>query len=200
MPVDLAILKFVNVTIAAPILDIFFSAICDFDIWRWPLVLAAIALLWKGGPKGRWMVLLALITALIVDPSIYRILKPLFGRLRPCHDPVSEWVRIVGGCGGRYGFPSSHAANMFGLAVIFGAFYKTTRYFMFPLAALVAIGRIYLGVHYPSDVLAGAIYGAAIGYGVILIARKIRPRMKKYLYESNYALKKAAGKSDGRAT
>ncbi|MEE9555185.1 MAG: phosphatase PAP2 family protein [candidate division Zixibacteria bacterium] len=175
MPIDLAILKFFNVTIAVPVLDIFFSGICDFDIWRWPLALVAVALLWKGGPKGRWMVLLAIITALIVDPSIYRIFKPLFGRLRPCHDTALGWVLIIDGCGGRYGFPSSHAANMFGLAVIFGAFYKTTRYYMYPLAAFVAIGRVYLGVHYPSDVLAGAFYGAAVGFVVILVFKRIRP-------------------------
>ena len=191
MLIDLAILKFVNLTLASAPLDLVFVYICDFDIWRWPLALVAIALLWKGGPRGRWMVLLAVVTALIVDPTIYRIIKPLVGRLRPCHDPALDWVRVIDGCGGRYGFPSSHAANMFGLAVVFGAFYRSTRYYIYPLAALVAIGRVYLGVHYPSDVLAGAIYGAAVGYAVILIAKKIRPDIGKYLYISNRENKEA---------
>jgi len=175
MPVDLLILKFFNVILASAPLDIFFVYICDFDIWRWPLILVGVALLWRGGPKGRRAVILAVIAALIIDPSIYRILKPLFGRLRPCHDPALAWVRAVDGCGGLYGFPSSHAANVFGLAVIFGAFYKTAGYYLYPIAILVAIGRIYLGVHYPSDVLAGAVYGAAVAFGLIFIMRKVNP-------------------------
>lgn len=165
-----------------PSLDVFFSLICDFHIWRWLLAALAIALLWKGGPKGRWLVLLAVVTALIVDPSIYRIIKPLFARLRPCHEPALDWVRAVDGCGGRYGFPSSHAANMFGLAIVFGAFYKSARYYMYPLAALIAVGRVYLGVHYPSDVLGGAAYGAAVGWGAVYCYRKMMPKSAgKYL-------------------
>jgi len=179
---DIAILKFLNVTISSAALDDFFVIICDFNIWRWLFALIAIALLWKGGAKGRWAAGLAIIAALIIDPSIYRALKPLFGRLRPCHNQALDWVRAVAGCGGRYGFPSSHAANVFGLAVILGAFYKTTRYYLLPIAALVAIGRVYLGVHYPSDVLAGAAYGAFIAWGVIYLAGKFAGfRLKKYL-------------------
>ena len=171
MPVDLAILRFFNVTLAAPVLDRFFIYICDFSIWAWPLGVVIIAILWKGDARARWMVLLTVIAVAIIDPAIYRILKPLFGRLRPCHEAALEWVRAVDGCGGRYGFPSSHAANLFGAAVVIGSFYKRTRYYLYPLAVLVAIGRIYLGVHYPSDTAGGAIFGAAIGLAVIYIAR-----------------------------
>lgn len=174
MSLDLAVLNFINVTIANNAFDFFFRVICDFDLWRWPIILVALALLWKGGVKGRWVVLIAVVTALIVDPSIARVFKPLFGRLRPCHDPAVIWLRLIDGCGGRYGFPSSHAANSFALAVVFGSFYRKTRYYLFPLAAMIAIGRVYLGVHYPSDVLAGAAYGSLIALGVIYGAKKIK--------------------------
>jgi undecaprenyl-diphosphatase len=182
LPIDLALLKFFNNTIAMPALDHFFTYICNFDIWRWPVVLVAIAVLWKGGPKGRWMVALSVLAILIIDPTIYRIIKPLVGRIRPCHEPLLVWVRAADGCGGVFSFPSSHAANMFGLAVVIGAFYKSTRYYIYPLAALVAIGRVYLGVHYPSDVIAGAIYGAAVGLAVMAMAKKLAPeKIGKYL-------------------
>ncbi len=175
MPADIAVLEFFNVTIASPVLDRFFIYICDFSIWIWPLAIVFLAILWKGESRGRWMVILAVIAIAIIDPVIYRVLKPLFGRLRPCHETALEWIRLVDGCGGRYGFPSSHAANLFGIAVVVGSFYKRTRYYLYPLAVLVAIGRIYQGVHYPSDILAGAVFGAAMGFAVIYIAKKALP-------------------------
>lgn len=182
MSIDVAILRFLNLTIASPVLDRLFVYICDFHIWRWPLALIVIALLWRGGPRGRWMVGAAVVAALIIDPTIYRLFKPLFARVRPCFEPALDWVRAVDGCGGRYGFPSSHAANSFGLLVIAGAFYKTSRYYLIPIAVLVSLGRVYLGVHYPSDVLAGAAYGAMVGIGTIFAAKKLAPvSMAKYL-------------------
>ena len=175
MPVDIAIMKFINVTMAAPLLDRFFVYICDFKLWAWPLLVAILAILWKGDARARWMILLAIIAVAIIDPVIYRIIKPLVGRLRPCHELSLVWVRVVDGCGGKYSFPSSHAANFFGVAVVAGAFYKRTRYYLYPLASLVAIGRVYLGVHYPSDILAGAIFGAGIGLLVLYAGKRIFP-------------------------
>jgi undecaprenyl-diphosphatase len=183
LPIDLAVLRFLNNTIATPALDYFFTYLCDFDIWRWPVGIVAVVLLWKGGPRGRWMVALTVLAASIIDPTIYRIIKPLAGRIRPCHDPSLVWVRVVDGCGGLFSFPSSHAANMFGLAVVISGFYKATRYYLYPLAALVAIGRVYQGVHYPSDVMAGAVYGAVIGLGLIYLTNRLAPeKIGKYLH------------------
>lgn len=182
MPIELAILKFFNVTIANPAFDIFFRYIGDFHIWRWPVALAIILLLWKGGPRGRWMVALAVITLAIVDPSVHYIFKPLFARLRPCQETMLlTWLRVIDGCGGKYGFPSSHGANLFGQAVIIGAFYRKSGYFFYPLAILVCLSRIYLGVHYFTDVLAGAALGAAVAILVIGLTKLLAPnRTVKY--------------------
>jgi undecaprenyl-diphosphatase len=176
LPFDLAILRFFDQTLECPFFDFFFKTICDFSIWRWPVIAIILLLFWKGGSKGRLVLLLAILTAAIIDPTIHYLLKPGFGRLRPCHEATLHWLRFPDGCGGRYGFPSSHAANFFGQAVIIGAFYKSSRYYIYPLAILVAIGRIYLGVHYPSDVLGGAIYGAAIALMVLYFAKRFASR------------------------
>ena len=97
-------------------------------------------------------------------------LKNYFQRLRPCHEPTLEGlVHLVNNkCGGKFGFVSSHASNHFALAVFLSILYKNT-YKYFPLliflwAAIIAYSRIYLGVHYPGDVIGGAISGILFGF------------------------------------
>jgi len=92
-------------------------------------------------------------------------------RLRPCHDPsLSELVHTVyEKCGGQYGFYSSHASNHFAIATIVSVFIKEKVqriwiYALFIWAAVVSYSRIYLGVHYPGDVVTGAIAGTVIAY------------------------------------
>jgi undecaprenyl-diphosphatase len=96
------------------------------------------------------------------------IIKPLVGRLRPCHDAALEkYIVIIDRCGGQLGFVSSHAANTFGLAMI-AAMLLDRRYlyfkiFLFIWACCISYSRIYLGVHYPGDVLGGALLGILLG-------------------------------------
>ncbi len=175
---DVAILKFINLTLANPAFDILFRYIGDLDLWRWPLALAIVLLLWKGTPRGRWFVLAAFLAIAIIDPSIHYIFKPLFARLRPCKEPALIWLRLIDGCGGKYGFPSSHAANTMALAVVAGEFFKRTRYFFYPLAVIIALSRVYLGVHYPGDIVAGAAYGAAIGLVVLACIKPLARRQR----------------------
>ena len=172
MPVDLAILKFINYIIANPALDFFFRYIGNFRFLAVPLTIAAILLLWKGGIKARWLVLLSVVIAIIVDSSVYYLLKPLFHRPRPCHaEPAITWLRTIAGCGGKLGFPSSHAANSFSQAVVVGAFYKRARIYLYIYVTLVSISRVYLGVHYPLDILGGAIYGIIISVLVLYLTK-----------------------------
>jgi undecaprenyl-diphosphatase len=183
MPLDLAIFRFINVTAANPVFDFILGQIGNTRLLSFPIVIIIILLLWKGGPRGRWLVVLSLLTVGVVDSSIHYIWKPLFGRLRPCHaEPAITWLRLIQGCGGKYGLPSSHAANLFSQAVVIGAFYKSSRYYMYPLAIVISISRIYLGVHYPSDVLAGALYGALIGIVILYLAKAIAPNKLSEFY------------------
>jgi undecaprenyl-diphosphatase len=108
------------------------------------------------------------LTILLADQFTSGFLKPLMERLRPCHDP--RWEGIIhnyGRCGGLYGFVSSHAANTFGMAVFLNLKLKgKVKHlgWLYLYAAVVSYTRIYLGVHYPFDIVLGALIGATIGW------------------------------------
>lgn len=103
----------------------------------------------------------------LADSTTSAIIKPLFERLRPCHvEAFQAWIHLPDGCGGMYGFCSSHAANSFALAtsVYLISQTKTFSYILFIWAIIVGYSRIYIGAHFPLDVLVGAIIGMAIAF------------------------------------
>lgn len=120
-------------------------------------------------------ILIFLMIALLItitDQLASNLIKNAVQRLRPSHEPSLEGLLhfVNGYKGGAYGFISSHAANSFGLAVFITMLLKSKikwiGYVMFSFAFLVSYSRIYLGVHYPSDVIVAAVLGAFIGWGV----------------------------------
>ena len=134
--------------------------------------------------KRRFFVILILIIlgVFIADQGSVQLFKNVFQRLRPCHEPALEGlVHIVRErCGGMYGFVSSHASNCFYAAVISGLLVRKKWFsiFMICWAAIIGYSRIYLGVHYPGDIICGAAFGALVGWGVFklyeIIDEKIR--------------------------
>ncbi len=131
--------------------------------------------------KYKWHGLIALLFVLIAisiaDLTSVHLFKNVFQRLRPCYQPELENViNNIVGCGGKYGFVSSHAANSFAIVTIviklIGDRYKWLKWLMPLWGILILYSRIYLGKHYPGDVIAGALLGILIGWLVYLAFTK----------------------------
>jgi len=136
--------------------------------------------------RGVLMLLFVGLTIALCDQTASGLLKNTVQRLRPSHEPSLAGLIYLSkaGPGGLYGFASSHAANVLGLATflcfVLDSKFRYLKYWLFFWAFLVAYSRIYNGVHYPGDVLVGSIIGIAFGY---LMA-------KAYFRTDDYLLKK----------
>lgn len=125
----------------------------------------------KGQTQAWTFILLSILTVAITDSVTAQILKPLFGRLRPCYDPeLSSIIRGLVDCGGLYSMPSNHAANHFGLAAFW---YFSIRKmngkkwsWLWLWAGSVCYAQIYVGKHYPFDILIGSLVGFITGVGM----------------------------------
>lgn len=134
-----------------------------------PLFLFLIYKIYKVNPKNSWWVFGGImLSILIADQFTSGFLKPLMERLRPCHDPRWEGqMHNYGRCGGLYGFVSSHAANTFAVATFLNLkLGKQINHlkWMFLYAIVVSYTRIYLGVHYPFDIVLGATIGVIVAF------------------------------------
>ena len=132
--------------------------------WNWVIpgaaTLALVVIL--RGKQAAGFLLVALATVILNDWLTASVLKPLVGRPRPCE--VLDFKTIAYACSHSFSFPSNHASNSFTLATLFALWNRNTALLAFTLALLVSFSRVYLGMHYPSDVLAGALCGIVMGW------------------------------------
>jgi len=142
-----------------------------------PLYLFVIWLFWRKYRGKVWIPILIALLGLLLSDQISVLIKNSVHRLRPGRDPsLTGLVHLVNNYrGGMYGFVSSHAANTFAFAALTVSILKNRwcTLFLFIWASVVSYSRIYLGVHFPGDVVCGAILGLMVGYGLYFGFRKI---------------------------
>ena len=150
-------------------LDKFMVLITDMWVW-FPLYLLLIYWTVKQYGKRCWWIFLAVgIVVLCTDQLASHVCKPVFQRLRPCYNPdFQELIYLPKGlAGGKYGFVSSHAANTFGVAAFLTPalrkYHPWSVIVLYLWAFISSYSRIYIGYHYPGDILCGAILGILIG-------------------------------------
>jgi len=178
---DQRLFLFLN-SLNSPFWDQVMHAISGKIIWV-PLYLAILIYLGIRYKRKFLIIILFIILAVVLADQTSVFIKNMVARYRPCHEPSLEGlVHIVRGeCGGNFGFVSSHASNSFNVALISLLLIKKRWYSISILiwASVVGYSRIYLGVHYPGDVLCGAVLGSLIGWVVYNL----------YILTDNWALK-----------
>jgi len=185
---DQQLFLFLN-SLNSPFWDKIMYAVSGKVIWA-PLYAALLIWIGINYKKKFWIILLFIALAVtLADQVSVQLFKNIFQRLRPCHEPSLEGlIHLVNGkCGGLYGFVSSHASNSFNVALLSLMFIKKRWYSVSIIlwASVIGYSRIYLGVHYPGDVICGSLLGALIGWGVYkmyeLIDNKVLSKRDYYL-------------------
>lgn len=160
--------------------DIWMGFLSEPLSWVPMYVLFLVLIKWRWGWRGLWLTVP--VVALMIfcsDTGSVVLFKNTVQRLRPCHAPdLQGLVHLVNDhCGGQYGFISSHAANHFALATFMIGMLRRRPWWAVPAllfwAGMVGYSRIYLGAHYPGDVLVGALYGSMIGGLAYILFRNI---------------------------
>ena len=179
--IDLAIFYFFNHSLSTSFLDKFFSIVTNVNNWYIAYIILLGIVFIKGGTKGKISVVLVILLIIVTDQLGHKVIKEIFQRVRPCN--VLADVLTPLGCNGTYSFPSNHSINNFAAAMFFSRLFPKFKWILFITASLVALSRVYLGLHYPSDIIGGAIIGLAFGYAfssiALFIDRHLHPKKAK---------------------
>ena len=169
--IDLAVFYFINHTISNPIFDKFFPFITNSQNWLIAGIIFWFILYFKGGRIGKIAAITIIFLVFISDQISSHYLKNLFGRIRP-NNALPD-VHLLVRNTKSFSFPSSHAVNNFAVATFLSKLYPHFKWIFLIIAGLIAFSRPYVGVHYPSDIFAGAIIGGIIGYPFAILVKRI---------------------------
>ncbi len=176
LEVDKIIFKFFNQQFTNSFFDFLMPFITDINkskIFIFLISLFVTFVFWKGDRRTRTIILF-LIPTVIFSDQINNFIKQSFERLRPCNDiSFKENVRLLVSCGSGYSFPSSHAVNNFAGAKFLSNFFPNKKFIFYTIAFVMAYSRVYVGVHFPSDVIVGSLSGIAIGILFSFLTKKI---------------------------
>ena len=174
--IDLTLFSFINYSLSNPVFDVFFPFITEQNVWGIPIALIALAGIIFGDKKTKFIMLGGILAVGLGDYISSGVMKPFFGQYRPCKELSDLVLRI--NCGGRLSFPSGHATGTMIMALWFGHHYKKMLPYFLTFALLISFSRVYVGVHWTSDVLGGMILGLIIVKGFIFLwNRYITPKL-----------------------
>lgn len=174
--IDVFFFYVINHTLSNPVFDKFFPFITDVKNWYIAYIILWLVAIFKGGRIGKISAIGIIILIVLSDQLSSHLLKPLFERVRPCN--ALPDVNILINCTHSYSLPSSHAVNNFAAAIFFTRLFPKFKWTFIIVATLAALSRPYVGVHYPSDIIVGAMIGSLIGYIFSIIALKIDELIK----------------------
>ena len=176
LDLDVSLFYWINSHFQSPMMEKFMGFLSLKQNFLVPGVIVALAIIWA----YRWRGFMFLITAGIFvglnDFISHQLIKETVARPRPCH--VLEGLNHLAFCSNSFSFPSNHASNTFTFATLSALCFKYTVLLVYALALLIGYSRVYLGVHYPSDILGGFICGIVMGYLGYLFYQKLLNRIR----------------------
>jgi membrane-associated phospholipid phosphatase len=169
--IDIALLRYINLSIKNPVLDAVMPFFSGNRFFMPTAVICGLLVVWRWKARGLVFLALAGVALAVGDGLVFPAVKNAVSRLRP-YETIPDLAVLVGRSKS-WSMPSSHAANWFCIALVAAAFSRKSLWITLPIASLVGFSRVYNGVHYPSDVLVGAILGAGCGAAVLWSASSL---------------------------
>jgi len=139
-------------------------------------IMGGLLALYKYRWQGLWIVVCAVL-AIVASDQASNLVKHFVHRLRPC--AVGEARLLVAHCSDTFSFTSNHAANHFAIAVFLSLVFSRVRWFPYVLiiwASFIALSQVYVGLHYPADIVGGALLGTLIGWVAFLIFNLVKQK------------------------
>ena len=176
--IDKTIFFFINQTCSTKALDYLMPIITNQKNWTLPVLCLVIVLMFTAGRRGQITLGVLIICLCMTDFLSAQLIKPWIGRIRPSHE-MADQINLLVNKGGKWSFPSNHAANTMALTVVISYFFSKYKTILILLTCLIGISRIYVGVHYPFDVIGGFIIGYIFSWGTLSFWVMIRMRELK---------------------